>query len=185
MSRVLALDPGSSETGWVIIDHDPRQVEGGKMPNARVLTDLREEAVSFDVVLIEYPGAWGIPIETAAQAMETLWWSGRFAEAAMPVELVRVTRDEVKRKLLDGARVKSADSVIRGLLIDRYAALAGDPLGGKAAAIGTKAKPGPLHGIKADAWAALALAVAYLDGAETLDQYRARKAAEKAAGKAA
>mgnify|MGYP006921366976 CR=1 FL=1 len=32
---------------------------------------------------------------------------------------------------------------------------------------------------------ALALAVAYLDGAETLDQYRARKAAEKAAEKAA
>ena len=180
MTRILALDPGSSETGWVIIDHDPRQVEGGKMPNARVLTGLREEAVSFDVVLIEYPGAWGIPIETAAQAMETLWWSGRFAEAAMPVELVRVTRDEVKRKLLDGARVKSADSVIRGLLIDRYAALVGDPLGGKAAAIGTKAKPGPLHGIKADAWQALALAVAYMDGAETLDQYRARKAQEAA-----
>lgn len=180
MSRILALDPGSSETGWATID-DSGRVEGGKMANDRVLVDLREEALSFDVVAVEFPGAWGISTQSAVQVMETIWWIGRFTEAALPVELVRVTRDAVKRQLLDKVNVPKADAVIRGLLIDRYAAIAGDPLGGKTAAIGTKAKPGPLYGIKADAWAALALAVAHLEGAETLDQYRARKAAEKAA----
>ena len=178
MTRILALDPGSSETGWAIIEHDPRTVEGGKLPNSRVLVDLREEAVSFDVVLLEFMAPRGMP--TSVQDMETLWWAGRFTEAALPMEVVRITRDAVKRALLGKVNVKGADAVLRQQLIDRYAAIAGDPLGGKAAAIGTKAAPGPLYGIKADAWAALALAVAYLDGAETLDQYRARKAAEAA-----
>ena len=180
MTRILALDPGSSETGWAIIDHDPRRVEGGKMPNTRVLVDLREEAVSFDVILVEYPGAWGISTGSAVQVMEAIWWAGRFTEAALPMEVVRITRDAVKRALLGKVNVKGADAVLRQQLIDRYAELAGDPLGGKAAAIGTKAAPGPLYGIKADAWAALALGCAYLDGAETLDQYRARKSAEAA-----
>ena len=35
--------------------------------------------------------------------------------------------------------------------------------GGKAAAIGTRANPGPLHGISKDVWAALAVAVVYAD----------------------
>lgn len=182
MTRILALDPGSSETGWAIIDSDrPRRVDGGEMTNLEVLEALRGGTTEADVVLIEFPGAWGITAATAVQVMETIWWIGRFTEASLPVELQRVTRDAVKRQLLGKTNVPKADAAIRGLLIDRYAAIAGDPLGGKAAAIGTKAAPGPLYGIKADAWAALALAVAYLDGAETLDQYRARKAAEAAA----
>jgi len=44
------------------------------------------------------------------------------------------------------------------LLIDRYGGV-----GGKRAAIGLKASPGPLHGVSKDVWAALAVAVTYAD----------------------
>jgi len=50
------------------------------------------------------------------------------------------------------------DASIRQALIDRF--------GGKDAAIGRKASPGPLHGIAADVWSALALAVTHTDQLE-------------------
>ena len=46
----------------------------------------------------------------------------------------------------------------RGALIDRYG---GD--GGKRAAVGLKATPGPLYGVKKDVWSALALVVMYAE----------------------
>ena len=48
------------------------------------------------------------------------------------------------------------DTNIRQALIDHYG-------GSKAEAIGVKAKPGPLYGIKADEWSALAIAL-YVEG---------------------
>lgn len=131
-----------------------------------------------DVILIEAISGYGLT--TGNQVFETLWWTGRFFEAARPVEVIRVTRASVKQQLLGKGNTKQPDSVLRTLLIDRYATLAGDPLGGKALAVGLKRSPGPLYGMANDAWAALALACAWMDGAETLDQYRARKAAEAA-----
>jgi hypothetical protein len=37
--------------------------------------------------------------------------------------------------------------------------------GGRRAAVGLKASPGPLYGVSRDVWQALALGVAYADGA--------------------
>jgi hypothetical protein len=54
---------------------------------------------------------------------------------------------------------KANDASIRQALIDRYGP-------GKERAIGTKKAPGPLYGVKADVWAALALAVTWHDTRE-------------------
>lgn len=178
--RVLAIDPGSTASGWARIDGATGAVlDHNKEPNPDLLSGLRDHAsTSCDLVVIEFMSPRGMP--TSAQEFETLWWAGRFTEAASPVPVVRVSRDSVKRQLLGKVNVPKADAVIRAVLIDRYAAIAGDPIGGKAAAVGLKAKPGPLYGVAADAWAALALACAYIDGAETVEQYRERKAREAA-----
>jgi len=177
VTRILAIDPGSAATGWVELETCSGAVrEHGKTPNHEMLAMVRSTGVH--VVLIEFMSPRGMP--TSAQEFETLWWAGRFTEAASPVPVVRVTRDSVKRNLLGKVNVPKADAAIRAVLIDRYAAIAGDPIGGKAVAVGLKAKPGPLFGVAADAWAALALACAYIDGAETVEQYRERKAREAA-----
>jgi len=70
-----------------------------------------------------------------------------------------VTREERKRVVrhLTGT-MKGGDVNVRAALIDRYGGI-----GGKEAAIGTKASPGPLHGVKADCWAALGLACTWYD----------------------
>ena len=172
MTTVLAIDPGSIASGWVRVESDTGSVRAhGKSPNDDLLAAVARDWESYDVVVIEFMSPRGMP--TSAQEMEALWWAGRFAQAAQrPVH--RITRDTVKYHLT-GRRAKVNDAAIRAVLIDRYGGI-----GGKDAAIGRKAAPGPLHGVTADAWAALALACAWIDGAETVDQYRARKAAEAA-----
>ena len=94
-----------------------------------------------------------------AEVLETVFWSGRFAEAVDPTPVQRLGRKAVKVALCGDARAK--DPNVRQALIDRY--------GGKERAIGTKAVPGPLHGVAKDVWAALAVGVAWLDGTARLD----------------
>jgi hypothetical protein len=79
-------------------------------------------------------------------------WVGRFIEMSV-ADAALMPRKDVKLHLCGQTRAK--DSNIRAALIDRF--------GGKEKAIGKKASPGPLYGLKADAWQALALAVTWLD----------------------
>ena len=70
-----------------------------------------------------------------------------------PAEL---TRRAVKLHLCGSARAK--DTNIRAALIDRFGGT-----GGRRAAVGLKASPGPLYGIRSHEWAALAVAVTWHD----------------------
>ena len=106
-----------------------------------------------DVVVIEKIESYGMAV--GAEVFDTVWWAGRFAEAASRVPVVMLPRRAVKLALCGDSRAKDAN--IRQALIDRY--------GGKERAIGTKATPGPLHGIAKDVWAALAVGIAWLERA--------------------
>jgi hypothetical protein len=78
-------------------------------------------------------------------------WIGRFIEAwDGPHQLVY--RKDVTLHLCNSPRAK--DPHIRASLIDRF---------GGEGAIGRKAAPGPLYGVKSHAWAALAVAVTAQD----------------------
>ena len=82
--------------------------------------------------------------------LDTVLWTGRFAEAAQRVPVVLLPRRAVKLALCGDSRAKDAN--IRQALIDRF---------GGSAAVGRKAAPGPLYGISRDVWSALAIAVTY------------------------
>jgi hypothetical protein len=190
--RTLAIDPGTTHSGWVIVD-GPTVLGSGKDANGTLLDDFlfarsllrgAGPVLRADLVLIEAMSPRGMRL--GVETMEALRWSGRFEEAARPHPVVRISRDEVKRVLLGkDANKRGADAALRVLLTDRYAAIAGSPLGGRSAAVGVKAHPGPLFGVKADAWAALALVVAHQDGADDVETERAKRAAAKAARAAA
>ena len=184
MSRILALDPGSSETGWVLMEDDGAVLAHGKDANQQLLEWYRctlvndDEALEAgDLVVLEFMSPRGMA--TSEHEFDALWWAGRLTEALDETGLVRierVSREEVKFVLLRARNVKGADAAIRTVLIDRYAAG-----GGKGSAVGTKAQPGPLYGIKADEWAALAVACAWRDDARDIIQERAERAARKRA----
>lgn len=154
---ILAIDPGPKQSAFVV--YDPAYgivLDSGILFNDVLLNDLRYPSTvphshPYDAVVIEKVESFGMAV--GAEVFETVFWSGRMAEAAtVPVD--RIGRKAVKLALCGTTKAK--DTNIRQALIDRF---------GGSDAIGRKATPGPLYGIKADMWAALAVAVAYTEGA--------------------
>jgi len=160
--NLLAIDPGSTASGWVLFDPETSlPVMSGKTDNEELITLLRDHTgwlwqptELYDHVVIEWSQPRGML--GSAQWFETLWWAGRFTEAARPLPVDRLDRDVIKRHLCGRTNVN--DTQIRAALIDRYGGI-----GGKAKAVGRKNTPGPLYGIKTDAWAALAVAVTFIE----------------------
>lgn len=158
---ILAIDPGSSQSAWIgLIDGQPGG--HGIEPNGNLLCLLRDNVLVAQLggtlgttVAIEWTAPRGMP--ASAELFETLWWAGQFAEAARPAVVARVQRADVKRHLCGTTAAK--DSNVHAALIDRFGGA-----GGKAAAVGLKASPGPLYGIVRDVWQALGVAVTYADG---------------------
>jgi len=149
MSRILAIDPGTTQSGWALLEGG-RVIESGTSPNAHLLERLRvvgayvrcdlHPAVTLAVERFE---ARGMPI--GDDSIQTILWTGRFVQAwHKPVEVVMVKRSAVKLALCGTSRAK--DPHIRQALIDRIGP------------VGTKKAPGPTYGVTSHAWAALAVA---------------------------
>jgi len=157
---ILAIDPGSTESGYALIDPTTyRPIEVGKISNEALMDRLCDEWLQggegpVSHVAIEMVASYGMPV--GADVFETCVWIGRFAQICesfggfgMPCDLVY--RKDVKLHLCHTTKAK--DSNITQALIDRFAS--GEPNRGK----GTKADPGFFFGFKADIWQAYALAV--------------------------
>lgn len=144
-SRILAIDPGTTHSGWVEY-RDGAVTNCGVLPNSEVF-DLMQPNYLHSMVAIEMIASYGMAV--GAEVFETCLWIGRFMQVAGPERVRLVYRKEVKSHLCGSQKAKDAN--IRQALIDRW--------GGKAEAIGNIKKPGPLYAVKSHAWAALAVAV--------------------------
>jgi len=154
---ILAIDPGTTESAYVLYDAG-RLVEFGKVQNLDLLLRLKmeESASRASCLAIEMIQHYGKDMNAGASTFETCVWIGRFIEAwGQPCEYVY--RREVKLHLCGSCRAKDPD--VRTAIIDRYPRDGG----GKCPQIGTKAKPGPLHGVSGDVWAALGVAITYVE----------------------
>ncbi len=143
---ILAIDPGSKQSAVVMYNNETI-VTSCISDNPAVFCNI-ENAVC-DVVVIEMVACYGMPV--GREIFDTVRYIGRFEQHAKMhgkrVDLVY--RKDIKMHFCNSARAK--DSNIRQALIDRF----GEP--------GTKKAPGKTYGLKADMWAALAVAVYYSD----------------------
>lgn len=148
--RVLAIDPGCRESGWVVVDAATcRPLEFGKTANDQLRQSLH--GLVFDAAAIEMVASYGMAV--GAEVFETCVWIGRFAET---LERSGVIPALVKRqpvKLHHCHSPRANDSNVRQALVDRFAY--GERNFGK----GTKASPGWFFGFGADVWQAYALGV--------------------------
>lgn len=150
---VVAVDPGPTRSALLAFDAasgDPLPCWARILDNHDALNVILEGS-RHSALVVEKVESFGMPV--GAEVFETVFWTGRFAQAAWPLPTYRVGRRDVKLHLCGQARARDAN--VRAALLDRY--------GGKAAAVGTRAAPGPLHGIHGDLWAALAVAVTWTD----------------------
>lgn len=152
MTHCIAIDPGNEESALVVWGGQRIDVMR-YAPNEDILALLRTWRVGPRIVplVIEQIASYGMAV--GETTFETVFWSGRFAEAYGMDHVHRMKRLEVKMHLCHDSRAK--DQNIRQALIDRF--------GGKDKAIGKKATPGPLYGVSGDLWAALAVAVTFWD----------------------
>jgi hypothetical protein len=168
--RLLAIDPGSEESAWVVYDDRARMpLNWGKHPNEGVLSVIYDPPAECRALAIEMVASYGMAV--GATVFETCVWAGRFIQLwqmggsewgkAAGGDALRVYRRDVKLHLCGSMLAK--DPNIRQALIDRYGP-------GKDKAVGFKATPGPLYGMKADCWSALAVAIT---AAETMLDARA------------
>lgn len=142
---IFAIDPGTTESGFVLFDAKWVR-ESGTLPNAEILRRIQGEWDTDTVLAIEMVAHYGKGMPVGKEVFETVVWIGRFQQAWFdPDSVRRVYRGEVKQCLCNSARAK--DPNIRQALLD----LIGPQ--------GTKAKPGPLYGVKGHEWSALGVAV--------------------------
>ena len=147
MTNIIALDPGTFETG--VASHWNGVWSFGVMTNDEVLEYISN--YPGQTIAIEMIAKMGMPV--GAEVFETCLWIGRFIERwASEVDRpkpIMVFRREVKMHLCGTAQGK--DPHIRQALLDKFGP------------VGTKKAPGTLYGCKSHAWAALGVAVTALE----------------------
>ena len=157
---ILAIDPGTTESGCVILDGKDI-FECGVMDNHYVLDLINSIPVITDTdfnkieICCEMVASYGMAV--GKTVFETCVWIGRFEQASIECgfSFEKVYRGEVKDYLCKSRRAKDAN--IRQAIIDMY-----EPTGGgKTPQIGTKKEPGPLYGVKSHVWAALGVGLTY------------------------
>ena len=158
--KIFAIDPGTTHSGYVIVEHDGREItrvlSRGKLPNEDLLRQLPYNVGRAEIV-VEMVASYGMAV--GREVFETCVWIGRFLQlgAVLPEQQPChiVYRLEEKKALCHNGHAK--DGNIMQALVDRYAC--GQPNHGK----GTKASPGFFYGFSKDAWQAMAVAVTWLD----------------------
>jgi len=127
--------------GESVQDHDI-------VENRQMLTRLTRCFPGPSLLAVEMIGSYGMPV--GRDVFETCVWVGRYLQAWIDdqdpgQDCVLVYRKDVKLELCGTMRAKDAN--VRQALLD----LVGPR--------GTKARPGPTYGLRADEWSALGVAI--------------------------
>ncbi len=160
--KILAIDPGEYQSGWVIYDSDTKEVlSHGIDRNDLILSDtFNPVGKESDRMAIEMVSFYGEGMPVGKTIFDTVVWIGRFIERwdCKHVFLAAtVYRRQVKMYLCNTMRAKGSN--IRQAIIDRY-----EPTGGgKCPQVGIQSNPGPLYGITDHKWSALAIAITYAE----------------------
>lgn len=102
MNSVLAIDPGTAQSGWCILQ-EGRVMESGVMPNADML--IRVQQWPAQRLCIEMIASYGMPV--GREVFETCVWIGRFTQAwREPAVVELVYRKDVKIHLCGTTKAK-------------------------------------------------------------------------------
>ena len=161
--EIFAIDPGNEYSAYCVMDSEYKLLEFAKLLNKDCINKMTEWILkklkenydcSENKVVIERVASYGMPV--GREVFETCEWIGRYSQIAenyMNVEYIY--RKDEKLCICGDSRAKDAN--IRQALIDRFAKH--DLKNGK----GTKKNPDYFYGVSADCWAAIAIAVTWLD----------------------
>lgn len=160
MVSILAIDAGTTESGYAIICEDPfKLIRFGKVPNEELLDIVKTE--EYGKLVYEEFQSYGMPI--GESTIKSITWNGRYIQSAKDrgKETKPIYRKDEKITLCGSMKAKDAN--IRQVLIDRYATF--DFKNGK----GTKANQDTFYGVSKDVWQAIAVGVTFFDKEKETD----------------
>lgn len=146
--KILAIDVGTTETGFCLIDKDTyKPIHFGKISNEELLQIVKNE--DYDILIYEEFQSYGMPI--GISTITSITWNGRYIQSALDRNKIvdYIYRKEEKMNICGSMKAK--DSNIRQALIDRFGE------------VGTKKAKGFFYGFKKDIWAAYAVGITWLD----------------------
>ena len=152
--RILCLDVGTVESGYVIMDYNPFTLyEFGKINNEELLDIVKSK--NYEVLVYEEFQCYGMPI--GKSTIQSITWNGRYIQSALDrgITVDFIYRAEEKMSLCNSMKAK--DSNIRQALIDRFANF--DFKNGK----GTAKNKDVFYGVTKDVWSAIAIGVTYYE----------------------
>lgn len=154
----LAIDPGPKDSAFAMFHTQSKNlIAFGKMENDLVKKLLDSNAVTPNRVVIEEIRSYGMSV--GMEVFDTVRYTGRLQERAESLGQVVALLPRLAVKLHICKSPKANDASIRQALIDKYGP-------GKDMAIGTKKAPGPLYGVKADVWSAIAIGLTDIETRE-------------------
>jgi hypothetical protein len=184
MTHLLAIDPGTTKSGWVYLDNG-MPLDYGWFDNEKIYELIKSLGCP---VVIEDVGHYGMPV--GRDVFETVRWTGRFDYLAANVcklKVIYIKRPDIKLHLCGSPRAN--DSTVRQAIIDKFG---GDQVavGGKKCIVckgkgwagrgrppcsecnqtGWETPPGPLRGISGHVWAALASGLTHHDNLTDPDE---------------
>lgn len=155
--KILGIDPGTVQTGWVIYDTETHTVtDKGITENGELIESMTADDWNYNDVAIEMVASYGMPV--GKETFETVYWIGRFAERAESIGK-RVERyykkTDINPAICFNSNVK--DAMIRRALLDMFPKTGA----GSEPSIGTKKQPGALYGFNSHMYPALAVALTH------------------------
>lgn len=151
---ILAIDVGTTDTGYCLIDYDNyKPIKFGKISNEELLNVVKKE--DYNILVYEEFQSYGMPI--GISTITSITWNGRYIQSALDknIPVYPIYRKEEKMNLCYSMKAK--DSNIRQALIDRFGE------------VGTKSNKGFFYGFKKDIWSAYAVGVTWLDKQKKID----------------
>lgn len=112
MGTILAIDPGNIQSGYVLVEHDGKEIrkvlDVGKVPNGKIFPVLCRE---YQHLAIEMVAGMGMPV--GQEVFDTCFWIGRFWEYAelfqRCYQIQKIFRREEKLYLCGRASAKDAN----------------------------------------------------------------------------
>ena len=155
---ILALDPGTTYTGYCLLSPELRPIKFGKESNddvMRVSLDILS-TITFKpcIVVIERVASYGMAV--GSEVFETCEWIGRYTQELQRYASIEYVYRKDEKLMICGS-THANDATIKRALADRFAY--GQSNYGK----GTKKEPGFFYGFKSDIWSAFAVGVTYHD----------------------
>ncbi len=151
---ITAIDPGSDKSAFVYWDTETERVgRHGIVPNEVLVDELT--TIWRDSLVIEDMQWRGFTKGVGKEVFPTLIWIGQFKQAGRLTncEIFLLKRPAIKKHML--GKVIGTDGEVRHAILWRF--------GGTEKAIGTKAAPGPVYGLRTHEWQALAVALTHAD----------------------